>query len=100
MKSQFVLGLIFIFAGIGILFNQLGLWNFGEAVSLYWPVIIVFIGIVQIINKSISYVTGFIIIAIGVFLQLKKLGIITQSLGTFLWPIVFIIIGIKIIFSR
>lgn len=100
MKSQFVVGLIFIFIGIGTLLNQLGIWNFGDIISLWWPLIVIFIGLVQIINKSISTTSGFIIIGIGVFLQLKKLGFITQGLGTLLWPIIFIIIGIKIIFSR
>ena len=99
MKQKSLLGLLFIFIGIGTLFNQLGIWDFGEIISLWWPLIIIFIGLIQITNKSISNTSGLIIIGIGAFFQLRELGIITQSLGSFLWPIVFIIIGIKIIFS-
>lgn len=100
MKRQSVLGLIFIFMGIGALLNQLGIWDFGDIISLWWPLIIIFIGLVRITNKSISNTSGLIIIGIGAIFQLRELGIITQSLGSLLWPIVFIIIGIKIIFSR
>lgn len=100
MKQKSVLGLIFIFIGIGTLFNQLGIWDFGDIISIWWPLIIIFIGLIQITNKSISNTSGLIIIGIGAFFQLRELGIITQSLGSLLWPIVFIIIGIKIIFSR
>lgn len=100
MRRQSILGLIFIFIGIGTLFNQLEIWDFGNIISLWWPLIIILIGMVQIANKSVSNTGGFILIVIGVYFQLRQLGIITQSLGSFLWPIVFIIIGIKIIFSR
>lgn len=100
MKQKSVLGLIFIFIGIGTLFNELGIWDFGDIISLWWPLIIISIGLVKITNKSISNTSGLIIIGIGAFFQLKELGIITQSLGSLLWPIIFIIIGIKIIFSR
>ncbi|WP_186430543.1 LiaI-LiaF-like domain-containing protein [Clostridium sp. BSD9I1] len=100
MKQKSVLGLIFIFIGIGTLFNQLGIWDFGDIISIWWPLIIIFIGLIQITNKSISNTSGLIIIGIGAFFQLRELGIITQSLGSLLWPIVFITIGIKIIFSR
>ncbi|MBE6067654.1 MAG: hypothetical protein E7211_08160 [Clostridium lundense] len=100
MKQKSVLGLLFIFIGIGTLVNQLGIWDFGDIISLWWPLIIIFIGLIQITNKSISNTSGLIIIGIGAFFQLRELGIITQSLGSLLWPIVFIIIGIKIIFSR
>lgn len=100
MKGRYTLGLIFIFIGIGVLLNQLGIWNFGDIMSLWWPLIIIFVGLVQITNKSISITGGLIIVGIGVFFQLKELGILTQSLGAFFWPIVLIIIGIKIIFSQ
>lgn len=100
MKGKFTLGVIFILLGVAVLLQQLNIMDLSNIISTWWPSIIIAIGISKLLDDQISYTGAIIFIVIGVLLQLKRLDIITVSIAKFFWPIVFIIIGVNMLFSK
>lgn len=97
MKGKIVLGGLFIFFGVGMLLQQLGLWEFHNIISTWWPLILIFAGAMQLSAKSSSKTSGIILLLLGIYFQLKELDIIDVSLVKFFWPILIIAIGVSII---
>jgi len=92
-------GGLFLFIGIGILLHQFEIWDFGYIARTWWPLILIIFGFVQLINrKNSSPVVSLMIIIIGGLFLLNQLTDI--NLTAFIWPLIFIFIGLAIIFSR
>lgn len=100
MKGKAFLGIIFILVGIGALLEQLGLGDFGYIISTWWPLILIIAGVFQLTSRSVSKVSGIILLFIGVFFQLKELNVITVSIMNIFWPLLIIVIGVSILLPR
>lgn len=99
MFRRIFIGVLFLLLGIGILFHQIELWNFRYILKTWWPLILIIIGIEQLINrKNESPVGSLMIILIGGLFLLNQW--ININLTAFIWPIIFIFIGLVIIFTR
>ncbi len=97
-SSRLVFGIIVIVIGVILLLD-----NTVEAVNLgalfqWWPMLLILFGVWRLAaNKFRSLFWPFLLIAIGIFLQLREFDIIPSiNLGTY-WPIIPIAIGIAII---
>jgi predicted membrane protein len=97
MDGRKVLGSILILLGVGFTLQQLNIIDFSSVLSNWWPLFIIIIGLIQIATNSVSKLGGIIIIIIGAMLQLRKLELIDAGLGKFFWPIILILVGIKIL---
>lgn len=98
MSTRIWIGSIFLFVGFGILLHQLNVWDFSYIIRLWWPAIIILIGIIQLSKREgTSLVAGLTIIIIGGVLFLNQWTNI--NIFAFIWPLVFILIGVMIIFS-
>ena len=100
MKGKFFLGIIFILIGIGALFQQLGLWNLGNIISTWWPLILIGAGISQLSKRPVSKTSGITLVVIGALFQMRELHIITVSLVRFFWPAIIIAIGVSMLVPR
>lgn len=100
MSGRIFFGFILVILGIAFLFDELQIIQFGELLSIYWPLIIIVIGLYNLIKKNNKPMSGFIFILIGVFLQLKKLNILPYDIWDYFWPVLFIVTGLAIIFPR
>lgn len=100
MRGKFYLGIIFILLGIGSLFNQLGLWNLGHIISMWWPLILIGAGVSQLSTKPVSKTSGVTLIVIGALFQMRELNVITVSLIRFFWPAIIIAIGVSMIVPK
>lgn len=99
MRTQIWIGAVFLFLGVGILLDQLEVWNFGQIVSMWWPLIFIIIGIIHLINyKTSSPVLGILFLIIGGVILASKWTDV--NLTAFIWPLIFIFIGLFVIFSR
>lgn len=99
MSSRIWLGIFFLAFGVGLLMHQANMINFSEVLSTWWPLILIFIGIIQLINRTYSSViSGLLFLLVGVLFLLNQL--FNLNLIAYLWPLIFIFIGIVIIFSR
>lgn len=93
MSTRRWIGLIVLVIGVGFLLQAVGVWDFGTVAATYWPLLLVLIGIVEGANRSISWIWAFVLVAIGAYLQLERLSIITVSFGAIFWPVLLILVG-------
>ena len=100
MSGRYFFGIILILLGLGFLLDQTGYINFGDIISLYWPVFIILVGLTGLFDRKSSKLGNLIVIAVGVLLQLSRLDYITIDVFQLFFPIVLILIGINIIFSK
>lgn len=92
MKGKSSLGIIFLVIGLGIFLEALNLWDFGNIISNYWPIILIVIGVKKLLEKSVSYVNGIVLILLGVMFQLRNLNIL-YNVSKFFWAGIFLLIG-------
>lgn len=88
-----------ILVGVLFLLRNLGVIDFEMfQVFMYWPMILVAIGIVQLIDRS--YVSGFILLFLGSVFMLPRLEVIQYGAMRVFWPVALIVIGGALIFRR
>ena|SRR5699024_2132152 len=99
MASRIWLGLFFLVFGVGFLLHQAHVIDFPEILSTWWPLIIIFIGIIQIFNRNYSSgVSGLLFVLVGALFLFNHL--FDLNLIVYLWPLIFIFVGIAIMFTR
>jgi len=90
-------GLMLIILGVLFLLDQLGEIDFGEIVSIYWPVIFIVIGLSILIGSGFHGAgSGLFFILFGAFFLLMRLEILHHSLWHY-WPVFIIAAGLWIL---
>lgn len=100
LKGKVFLGIIFILIGVSALFKQLGLWDLGNIIAVWWPLILIGAGVSQLSGRPVSKTSGIVLIVLGVLFQMRELDIITVSLARFFWPGIIIAIGVSMLVPR
>lgn len=100
MKGKYFWGIILILIGAGFLLEQFEIITFGEIFKLYWPSILILLGLIGLFDRRSSKLGNLILIVIGALLQIDKLNLMEVSAFKLLWPIILILIGLKVIFGR
>lgn len=99
MNKRIWMGLFFLFLGLGFFLQQAGVFNFSTILSTWWPLILIFIGIIQLVNRTHStVVSGFIFIIVGALFLVNEF--VAINLAAYIWPIILIVIGLVFIFSK
>ena len=99
MKKRALFGFLLIILGVGFILEQLNIIpDFWNLLSTYWPVILILIGAVQIIDTK-TIMGPAVLILIGGAILLDNLNIINNFWSLF-WPAILILIGLSIIFER
>ncbi|MEI3613996.1 LiaF transmembrane domain-containing protein [Pseudogracilibacillus sp. SO30301A] len=99
MSGRVWFGLFFLVIGVGFFMHQANLLDFTAVLSTWWPLILIVIGIIQLVNRTYSSpLTGVLFIIVGgLFLANHWFE---MNLAAFIWPLVIIFIGLAIIFTR
>lgn len=100
MSKRVTWGIILILAGIVLLLDRMNFLDFGDLISIYWPSVLILMGLVGLLSRDSSKISNLVVLAIGVFFQLRNLGYINISIWQVLWPSILIIIGLSIIFDK
>lgn len=100
MSKRVAWGVFLIIAGVLLFLNEMNLLDFGDLFSLYWPSILIILGLIGLLSRDSSKISNLVLIAIGLFFQLRKLGYINVSIWQVFWPSILIIIGLNIIFQK
>ncbi len=98
--NKYLFGIILIFFGLGFLLEQTNLIQFSQIISVYWPSIIILIGIAGMFDPRSNKVGNYIIVLLGILLQLNKLGYLDYNLFKLFLPVILILIGLNVIFSK
>ena len=97
MGSRYIFGLALVMLGIMFLLDQFGVWDFGYIISTWWPLIIIIVGISHLASSNKSFITGLLIVTIGILLQASELNYLPGGFWHAFWPIIIIFIGIWIL---
>lgn len=94
-----MLGLGVLVIGVVALLDQLGVIDFslGDLFSLWWPTIIVLVGVAALATVPRVWFFPVMIIAVGVFFQLSRLGVVAVDVWNILWPVAIIMFGIALL---
>lgn len=102
-KLRIVTGIFIIAIGIAFMLDILEVIDAGSIFSIYWPVILIAVGIATLIDRSSSSFFGIILILIGIYFQLNQLDLDILNhvdLSELIWPIIIIVIGIRIFMTK
>lgn len=89
-------GLILITLGCLIILNNLGIYGFDKS----WPILLVVIAISMLMQK-VKDIGGWLILVVGmVFLLINHWGMKLHILGTYLLPVILIVLGISIFLRK
>jgi predicted membrane protein len=99
-QTQFLLGIIIVAIGILALADNLSIFNFVN-IFHFWPTLFIVLGFIKLsppaTAKQRLWGAGFIFA--GIIMTLNSMGIIHSQLHDW-WPLLLIILGIKMLFSE
>jgi len=93
MKGRTFIGILLIILGTVFLLDRMEIVEFTTLISMYWPVILIAVGVNQLFSREHSNSSAIILISIGLFFQLKNLDLLPSDIGNYFWPVLLIIIG-------
>jgi predicted membrane protein len=100
MNTRNFIGIILIIIGIGFLLGQFNVWNFTEIIAVWWPSIIIALGIYRIATDRPSLWFGLLVFIFGAMLQADHLDLLPWGFWNSFWPVLLIFAGIWLITSR
>ncbi|MDY0236467.1 MAG: DUF5668 domain-containing protein [Gudongella sp.] len=100
MKEKYFFGIVLILVGLGMFLEQLNLISFGNIISIYWPMILIILGVVGLFDRKSSKFWNGVLILVGVMLQINRLDLININVFRFIVPIIIIMFGFKVLFSK
>ncbi|WP_160150126.1 LiaI-LiaF-like domain-containing protein [Parabacteroides sp. Marseille-P3160] len=93
-RKRLLWAVLFIVAGSLLLANNMGYINDSLIdILISWPMLLIVLGFSSLFGRS-GYVGGSVLILIGTYFLLPKLGWIDYEPIRVYWPIVFIVVGI------
>lgn len=99
--SRLLIGAAIAVVGAALLIDGLNIADTGSILKDWWPLLIVVGGIAMFINDSKNYVWSLVVVAAGVFIQLRVLGYYADiNVWQVIWPIALIVIGISIVVGK
>lgn len=100
MKGRTFIGILLIILGAVFLLDRLEVVKFATFISMYWPVLLMAVGVNQLFSRGKSSSAAVILILIGLYFQLKNLDLLTSDLDKYFWPVLLIVIGVIILFGN
>src|SRR5512144_2345328 len=99
-NAGLVPGLILVGIGALVFLNNLHIVYLREWLQ-YWPVILVAVGVVKLVDSSETpgRIGGGILIVVGAILLARNLGFVDMRLRD-MWPLILIAVGLYLLFQR
>lgn len=91
INGRLVAGALLIFFGVLFTLDNMGVLDAGDVLT-WWPVILIAVGVLRIVRSPLPEHRrlGWVLLAVGVFLQLHNLGLTHMRSA---WPFVLVVIG-------
>ena len=89
-------GLILITLGCLIILNNMDIYGFDKS----WPILLLVIAMAMLMQK-VKDIGGWLILVVGlIFLLINNWGLHLHILGTYLLPVILIVLGINIFLKK
>ena len=95
--KRIVTGITIVLAGVMILLSNINVFNFGPVFSDWWPVLLIGVGLMMLVNDSKNYVWGIFISGLGVLFLVNTLDIARVDVGDIFFPAVLVAVGLSIL---
>ncbi len=96
LSSHAITGFVLVIIGGLFLLDSLDIFNFGNFIGEWWPVILIIIGLAKFRNERQP--GGGILILIGIVFLSATLDIINWDAIWRFWPVILILVGLQIVF--
>lgn len=98
--TRVVAGVAFLVLGGVLLLQNTDLINIGDLASRYWPLLVIFAGLLVLLNNFKSWLVAAFLVVLGGLYQLRELDVISFQP----WPVIvalfFMVVGLSFIFRR
>lgn len=99
--ARLIIGAAIIIVGGALFLDGLHIVDTSSILNNWWPLLIVTAGVAMLVSDSKNYIWAFIVMAVGVFVQLRVLGFYSDvNIWQVLVPLVLIIIGVSVATGR
>jgi len=100
MSARAYFGALLLFLGAGFLGETMSIWHFSSYLAVWWPMLIILFGAIQLVTRSISIFAAAFITFFGLILQLSLIPGLPINFGMIGWPLILIFLGGWLILSR
>jgi predicted membrane protein len=91
-------GIFLILIGVLFLLDRMGRFDFGYAVSHYWPAIFIAIGLSIWLGSGFrDFVSGLLFVAFGTVFLLVRLNVLGHHFWNYFWPLLIIFAGLWVL---
>jgi len=99
-STRLIVGVVIMLLGVTLLADNLGWIEAKHVFRAMWPLALVAVGVAMVRRPQHrrSREGGWVLITIGIWLFLKKIGWVDFSLGQFLVPAIFLFVGGMLVF--
>ena len=95
-----IVGTLLILLGAGYLLGQLGVWDFGAILAVWWPLILIVIGVIQLATRSAPLIGAAIVIVVGLVFQGLTLRLFPENAWALIWSALLVIVGLWLLIGR
>lgn len=100
MRPQLGLGVGLVALGVVLLLGQLDVIDAGEVIGSWWPLIIIAIGAMQLVERPQAPTGPLIVIAVGLLLLATRLDLLPDRVWQYVWPVGLILVGLMFVLRR
>lgn len=101
MSGRYLLGLLLLLLGAGYLLQELNIiGNFSALLRLWWPVLVILLGLNGLIRHLHRPWGALTIVLIGALLLLWRLGLLPRNLWALAGALLLIVIGLRLLLPR
>ncbi len=100
MSWRTFVGALLILVGVGFVLDQVGLVDFGAVLSVWWPLILVAIGVLQLLTQSVPLPVGVAVTLVGGALLIDRLGLLPVNVWSLFWPLLILLAGVYLLLTR
>ena len=93
-------GAIIVAVGTVLLLGSLKIFDIGNILADYWPVLVILGAGIIFINDFRSWPLAAFVAALGILFQLRELNVIDVQPWSIVWPLIIIFIGVSLLFGR
>lgn len=93
-------GIGIITVGIMAMLGSFGIIPFGDIARDYWPVAIIVLGLIMLINNPRNFVWPIIVLLAGAGLLARTTGYTDVNILSLFWPALLIYLGASVLFRR
>ncbi len=92
--------ILLIAIGTFLLLDKMDIYDFGELIRTWWPMILIYIAVQHFMNSGKANKTwAFILLIVGVLFLLRNLDFLDRDLLHTYWPVIFLVAGLYILFD-